>query len=97
MGKGKNVLTTGEVARLCNVAARTVSKWFDSGKLRGYRIPGSRDRRIPAAELSRFMKQHKIPLPGKGTNTLRILLVGYGFKRNEDMAATLQEQTLLQL
>ena len=44
----KEVLTTGEVARICRVAPRTVSKWFDTGKLRGYRIPGSRDRRIVA-------------------------------------------------
>ena len=36
----KDVLTTGEVAKICNVAARTVSKWFDSGQIEGYRIPG---------------------------------------------------------
>jgi hypothetical protein len=40
MAKGKNVLTTGDVAKICNVAPRTVSKWFDSGQLKGYRIPG---------------------------------------------------------
>ena len=39
----KEVFTTGEVARICNVAPRTVSKWFDTGQLRGYRIPGSKD------------------------------------------------------
>ena len=44
--KVKDVLTTGEVAKICNVAPRTVSKWFDSGALHGYRIPGSKDRRI---------------------------------------------------
>src|SRR4051812_28109101 len=42
--KIKDVLTTGEVAKICNVAPRTVSKWFDSGALHGYRIPGSKDR-----------------------------------------------------
>ena len=41
------VFTTGQVAKICKVAPRTVSKWFDSGRLRGYRIPGSQDRRIP--------------------------------------------------
>ena len=35
------VFTTGQVAKICKVAPRTVSKWFDSGRLRGYRIPGS--------------------------------------------------------
>ena len=60
--KLKDVLTTGEVAKICNVAPRTVSKWFDSGALRGYRIPGSKDRRIPINQLIRFMKQHGMPL-----------------------------------
>ena len=41
------VFTTGQVAKICKVAPRTVSKWFDSGRLKGYRIPGSQDRRIP--------------------------------------------------
>ena len=61
MAKGKNVLTTGEVANICNVACRTVSKWFDSGLLKGYRIPGSRDRRIPIVDVVRFMKEYYIP------------------------------------
>jgi len=67
MAKGKDVLTTGEVARVCRVACRTVQKWFDTGLLKGYRLPGSGDRRIPADELERFMKKHNIPLikPGR--------------------------------
>ena len=51
MPRQKDILTTGEVAKICNVAPRTVSKWFDSGQLRGYRIPGSKDRRIPLAQI----------------------------------------------
>ena len=39
MARQKDILTTGEVAAICNVAPRTVSKWFDSGQLKGYRIP----------------------------------------------------------
>ncbi|MCG3181132.1 MAG: hypothetical protein BIFFINMI_03506 [Phycisphaerae bacterium] len=69
------VFTTGQVARLCNVAPRTVSKWFDTGQLRGYRIPGSRDRRIPMDQLVRFMKAHSIPLNGLDPGPGRILLV----------------------
>jgi len=74
-GKTKDVLTTGEVARICNVAPRTVSKWFDSGALRGYRIPGSKDRRIPLNQLIRFMKQHNMPLNGLMTGATRVLIV----------------------
>jgi len=61
MAKGKDVLTTGDVAKICHVAPRTVSKWFDNGQLKGYRIPGSKDRRIPVSELVRFMKMHNMP------------------------------------
>jgi excisionase family DNA binding protein len=73
--KMKDVLTTGEVAKICNVAPRTVSKWFDSGALRGYRIPGSKDRRIPLNQLIRFMKQHNMPLNGLMTGATRVLIV----------------------
>ena len=58
----KKVFTTGQVAKICKVAPRTVSKWFDSGRLRGYRIPGSQDRRIPREHLIQFLKEHGMPL-----------------------------------
>ena len=58
----KKVFTTGQVAKICKVAPRTVSKWFDSGRLKGYRIPGSQDRRIPREQLIRFLKEHGMPL-----------------------------------
>lgn len=70
----KTVLTTGEVAKICNVAPRTVSKWFDAGHLRGYRIPGSKDRRIPIEHLLRFMRTHGIPLNGLDAGHTRILV-----------------------
>lgn len=75
MAKGKNVLTTGDVARICNVAPRTVSKWFDNGQLKGYRIPGSKDRRIPLNELIRFMKVHNMPTDDLMDGKVRILVV----------------------
>lgn len=75
MSSRKNVLTTGEVARICNVAPRTVSKWFDSGQLRGYRIPGSKDRRIPLNQLLRFMRAHGIPLENVEQGAKRILII----------------------
>ncbi|MHC4066875.1 MAG: helix-turn-helix domain-containing protein, partial [Planctomycetota bacterium] len=75
MDKNKEVLTTGQVAKICNVAPRTVSKWFDSGQLRGYRIPGSKDRRIPVSQLVRFMRAHNIPLDGLETGQTHLLIV----------------------
>jgi len=87
MAKGKNVLTTGEVARICNVAPRTVSKWFDKGQLKGYRIPGSKDRRIPVSELARFMKAHNMPAPALSAGKIRVLIAD----SNPDGASALAE------
>ena len=64
--KLRYVLTTGQVSKICHVAPRTVCRWFDSGQLRGYRIPGSKDRRIPLPELVRFMQAHNIPTEALG-------------------------------
>jgi two-component system, OmpR family, response regulator RpaA len=73
----KQVFTTGQVAKICQVAPRTVSKWFDSGKLRGYRIPGSQDRRIPREQLIRFLKENGMPLGGlEAEGWHKILIVG---------------------
>jgi excisionase family DNA binding protein len=58
----KDVLTTGEVAKLCHVTIRTVIKWFETGRLKGYKIPGSRDRRFARGDVIRFMHEHGIPL-----------------------------------
>lgn len=72
----KEVLTTGEVAKICHVAPRTVSKWFDTGKLRGYRIPGSRDRRIPVDQLVAFLRAHDMPMDGLEGGSSRVLMIG---------------------
>ena len=85
MAKGKNVLTTGDVARICNVAPRTVSKWFDSGQLKGYRIPGSKDRRIPLNELIRFMKINNMPVTPLAAGKTRVLIID----SNAETASTL--------
>lgn len=59
--RGRPAYSTGEMARFCDVAPRTVAKWFDSGELKGYRIPGSQDRRAPKSEFLRFLKAHRMP------------------------------------
>ncbi|MCE7973802.1 MAG: response regulator [Leptolyngbya sp. PLA1] len=89
----KEVLTTGEVAKICNVAPRTVSKWFDSGALKGYRIPGSRDRRIPSGELMKFMRAHGIPLEGMTSGRTRVLIVDGEREVVDTLQRILTEQT----
>ncbi|QNN23290.1 response regulator [Planctomycetales bacterium ZRK34] len=59
--RDKQVFTTGEAAEVCQVSQQTIIRCFDSGRLRGFRVPGSRFRRIPREELLRFMKENSIP------------------------------------
>lgn len=73
----RKVFTTGQVAKICKVAPRTVSKWFDSGRLVGYRIPGSQDRRIPREQLIKFLKEHQMPLGELEEEMMRkVLIIG---------------------
>lgn len=92
MSLEKDVLTTGEVAKICNVAPRTVSKWFDAGQLKGYRIPGSKDRRIPLGNLLQFMKEHNIPMDGIHSGKTRVLVVDRESDVRETLRKVLAEQ-----
>jgi excisionase family DNA binding protein len=75
-GQGmKSVYTTGEVARICKVSQQTVIRCFDSGRLRGFRVPGSRFRRIPRDSLIQFMKENDIPLGQLESGKKRVLVV----------------------
>ncbi|MBL8867683.1 MAG: helix-turn-helix domain-containing protein [Gemmataceae bacterium] len=88
----KKVFTTGQVAKICKVAPRTVSKWFDSGRLKGYRIPGSQDRRIPREQLIRFLKEHGMPLGElEEEEWHKVLLIGTEKLFNDRMKELLPE------
>jgi len=89
--KRKDILTTGQVAQICKVAPRTVTKWFDSGQLKGYRIPGGRDRRIPTSELIRFMKNHNMPTDQLDHDKIRILIVDSNSMSADNMAGNLRK------
>ncbi len=71
----KSVYTTGEVADICQVSQQTVIRCFDSGRLKGFRVPGSRFRRIPRESLLEFMRQNQIPLDNLDTGKKRVLVV----------------------
>lgn len=71
----KQVFTTGEAAEVCQVSQQTIIRCFDAGRLKGFRVPGSRFRRIPREELIRFMKQNDIPADRLEGSKRRILVV----------------------
>ncbi len=71
----KQVFTTGEAAEICKVSQQTIIRCFDAGRLQGFRVPGSRFRRIPRTELLRFMKQNDIPTDTLESSRKRVLVV----------------------
>lgn len=71
----KELFTTGEAAEICRVSQQTIIRCFDAGRLEGFRVPGSRFRRIPRESLMKFMKSNSIPLDGLGTDKKKILVV----------------------
>ncbi len=75
MDKMKDLYTTGEAAQICNVSQQTVIRCFDSGRLDGFRVPGSRFRRIPRDSLIKFMKDNGIPLKTFDSGKKKILVV----------------------
>lgn len=72
---GKKVFTTGEAARLCKVSQQTIIRCFDAGRLNGFRVPGSKFRRIPREELLRFMRENEIPTDALDAGRVRVLMV----------------------
>ncbi len=75
MDKMKDLFTTGEAAEICRVSQQTIIRCFDAGRLEGYRIPGSKFRRIPRHSLVKFMKGNNIPLDNLDTVKKNVLIV----------------------
>jgi len=73
--KQKAVYTTGEAAEVCQLSQQTIIRCFDSGQLEGFRVPGSKFRRIPRKALLKFMTANKIPMDGLGNDKIRVLIV----------------------
>jgi excisionase family DNA binding protein len=71
----KTVFTTGEAAKICKVSQQTIIRCFDSGQLKGFRVPGSRFRRIPRDQLFAFMKDNGIPTDALESGKRKILIV----------------------
>src|SRR5947199_278116 len=71
----KTVFTTGEAAKICKVSQQTIIRCFDNGQLKGFRVPGSRFRRIPREALYKFMKDNGIPTDALESGKRKVLLV----------------------
>lgn len=55
-------LTSTDVATMLGVSVSTVNKWFDSGMIAGWLVPGSRHRRFSVVAVRDFAAKHGIPI-----------------------------------
>jgi len=70
-------LTSGEIASYCDVNLRTVIRWIESGKLKGFKLPGRGNNRILVEDFIEFLERHDMPIPDalKGIASPSILIV----------------------
>lgn len=61
-----DLLTTGQCAKIAHCARRTVAGWIDGGRLKGFRLPDSQDRRVHRAVLLDFLRDNGYPVNGDG-------------------------------
>ena len=87
----KTVFTTGEAAKICKVSQQTIIRCFDNGQLKGFRVPGSRFRRIPRELLYKFMKDNGIPTDALESGKRKVLLVDDDAELVELMTKVLEE------
>ncbi len=55
--------TTTEVAKFCQVAPRTVSKWCDSGRIEHVREANTNNRLMTKESIKKFMIENNFPVP----------------------------------
>ncbi len=74
----KRLFTTGEVATILEVSQQTVIREFDRGRLTGFKVPGSKTRRIPRTELIAYMIREKLPLGQLQSDAARVQIYSKG-------------------
>ena len=93
----KTVFTTGEAAKICKVSQQTIIRCFDSGQLKGFRVPGSRFRRIPREQLYSFMRENGIPTDALDSGKRKVLVVDDDEDLVELICDTLERHGLLEV
>lgn len=91
----RNILTTGQVAKVCKVSVRTICNWMESGLLKGWRLPGSDDRRFLLSEVVSTMKKHQMDLGDlEQFSSPKCLIYGHVPDRLKEKLAPLFEEIL---
>jgi excisionase family DNA binding protein len=57
--RNDKLLTVTEAAEMLGVSPATIRRAIDKGELPGFRVPGSRHRRVLRTEIERYISQGK--------------------------------------
>ncbi len=70
-------LSTGEIAKLCDVNLRTVIRWIDRGSLKGFKLPGRGNNRVRVEDFIAFLVEHQMPIPAElnGESNRHVLII----------------------
>jgi len=69
------LLSTGDVAELCQVTTKTVQRWIDRGLLQSYKLPGRGDNRIRKQDFLNFLSTQQLPIPEQYKPVLKKVLI----------------------
>lgn len=71
----KKTLTTGEIAKYCDVHYRTVIRWIERGQMRAHQLPGRGDNRVQLEDFIDFLNNNGLPIPDEFQQTMMDVLV----------------------
>ncbi|MCO7223739.1 response regulator [Pleionea sp. CnH1-48] len=74
MGSQKT-LSSGDVAKYCDVNLRTVIRWIEKGHLKAHKLPGRGNNRILVPDFLKFLTEHEMPVPKELSDTTNKILV----------------------
>ncbi|HEY9050116.1 MAG TPA: response regulator [Gammaproteobacteria bacterium] len=57
------MLTTGDIAKYCQVNFRTVIRWIERGLLKAHQLPGRGDNRVKVEDFIVFLHTNNMPIP----------------------------------
>lgn len=70
-----DTLTTGDIAKYCDVNLRTVIRWIEKGHLKSFKLPGRGNNRILITDFLAFMDEYQIPIPKEFRSYLQRVLI----------------------
>jgi len=75
------VLTIPLAAEILKISNPTLRKWFDRGCFKdSFRVPATRERRIPAPSIVSFLREKGMPVPNELDKYVAAFQERYGIK-----------------